>query len=218
MMRNNNRACRILLAGALATATSEAFAPLKSSRFISTSNPSLESADTRLSYIINHPTVIDIPTAPPRVLFSVEDLDAEVDAFADPNDKRYSASDWYHNMVSLPNSAILREIKGPVGWIAAWSTLVSVVYKVCHMKGLGHIANKMCLGPTPHSLISSVIGLLLVFRTNSAYQRFKVSPYYNYIIASSAFIYSSPLLFLSIPSFIITGRANNVGATPKHLP
>lgn len=106
------------------------------------------------------------------MLFSVEALDAEVDTFADPNDKRYSANDWYHNMVSLPNSAILREIKGPVGWIAAWSTLVSIVYKVCSMRGLGHIADKMCLGPTPHSLISSVIGLLLVFRTNSAYQRF----------------------------------------------
>jgi hypothetical protein len=175
-MRSNNS--RIFLAVALAVAASEAFAPPKSARFISTSNPSLESAaNTRLSYIINHPTVIDIPTAPPSVLFSVEDLDAEVDTFADPNDKRYSASDWYHNMVSLPNSAILREIKGPVGWIAAWSTLVSVVYKVCHMKGLGHMADKMCLGPTPHSLISSVIGLLLVFRTNSAYQRFKVSIY-----------------------------------------
>jgi hypothetical protein len=179
MSNNYSRACRIFLAGALTVAASEAFAPLKSARFISTySNPSLESAaNTRLSYIINHPTVIDIPTAPPSVLFSVEDLDAEVDTFADPNDKRYSASDWYHNMVSLPNSAILREIKGPVGWIAAWSTLVSVVYKVCHMKGLGHMADKMCLGPTPHSLISSVIGLLLVFRTNSAYQRFKVSIY-----------------------------------------
>lgn len=174
-MRSNNS--QIFLAALAAASSSEAFAPLKSARFVSISNPSLVSADTRLSYIINHPTVIDIPAAPPSVLFSVEDLDAEVDTFADPNDKRYSASDWYHNMVSLPNSAILREIKGPVGWIAAWSTLVSVVYKVCHMKGLGHIADKMCLGPTPHSLISSVIGLLLVFRTNSAYQRFKVSPY-----------------------------------------
>mmetsp|Transcript_5281 Transcript_5281/g.9702 ORF Transcript_5281/g.9702 Transcript_5281/m.9702 type:complete len:476 (+) Transcript_5281:78-1505(+) len=104
--------------------------------------------------------------------FETESLDAEMDSFADPNDKRYSASDWKHNIVSLPNSSIAREIKGPVGWITAWSTLVSIVYKICNARGLNHITNSMCLGTTPHSLIASSVGLLLVFRTNSAYQRF----------------------------------------------
>lgn len=37
------------------------------------------------------------------------------------------------------------------------------------------MADKMCLGSTPHSFIASTIGLLLVFRTNSAYQKFRVS-------------------------------------------
>ena len=37
------------------------------------------------------------------------------------------------------------------------------------------MAEKMCLGSTPHSFIASTIGLLLVFRTNSAYQKFRVS-------------------------------------------
>lgn len=104
-----------------------------------------------------------------------ETLDEEMDSFADPNDKRYSASDWFHNMVSLPNSSILGEIRGPVGWITAWSTLVSVLHAICNRVGLGHFSQKMCLGSTPHSLIASSVGLLLVFRTNASYQRFTVS-------------------------------------------
>ena len=106
---------------------------------------------------------------------STELLDAEMDTFADPNDKRYSASDWFHNMQSLPNSTILREIKGPVGWITAWSTLVSIIYRILYVMGQRNLAERMCLGSTPHSLIASSIGLLLVFRTNSAYQKFRVS-------------------------------------------
>mmetsp|Transcript_5509 Transcript_5509/g.11595 ORF Transcript_5509/g.11595 Transcript_5509/m.11595 type:complete len:480 (+) Transcript_5509:93-1532(+) len=104
--------------------------------------------------------------------FSTEDLDNQIDTYADPNDKRYSASDWAHNMLSLPYSTILHEIRSPVGWITAWSTLVSLTYKMCQWNGMQSLAQKMCLGPTPHSLIASSIGLLLVFRTNSAYQRF----------------------------------------------
>ena len=180
-----NQAFQIILAGALAASASEAFAPPSSSgsSLDSTSTPSYyhpagaASSGTRVAYISH--TLSDVPPAPGlsfrQPSCDTEALDAEIDTFADPNDKRYSASDWFHNMQSIPNSAILREIKGPVGWITAWSTLVSIVHKLCNVGGLGHVADMMCLGATPHSLISSVIGLLLVFRTNSAYQRFKVS-------------------------------------------
>ena len=92
------------------------------------------------------------------------------DLAADWVDIRYSASDWFHNVVTLPNSTTLREIRGPVGCIAGWSTLVSLVYRVAGPR----VAKTMCLGTAPHSLIASSIGLLLVFRTNSAYQRFTV--------------------------------------------
>ncbi|KAL7446214.1 hypothetical protein ACHAXM_010317 [Skeletonema potamos] len=119
---------------------------------------------------------IAVSTSPPLETVasscSTEDLDNQIDTYADPNDKRYAASDWAHNMHSLPNSTILRAIRGPVGWITAWSTFVSLAYKICNWTGMQSVANKMCLGPTPHSLIASSIGLLLVFRTNSAYQRF----------------------------------------------
>jgi hypothetical protein len=104
-------------------------------------------------------------------------LDAEMDTFASPNDKRYSASDWLHNIANFHNSSILSQIRGPVQTITLWSTFVSLVYKLMILKGgvWTGMAEKMCLGSTPHSFIASTIGLLLVFRTNSAYQKFRVS-------------------------------------------
>lgn len=91
---------------------------------------------------------------------------------SDPNDQRYSASDWYHNIKTMPNSSILREIKNPILAVTIWSTLVSVVHYIFSMKGWTSIARNMCMSSKPHSLLVSALGLLLVFRTNSAYQRF----------------------------------------------
>lgn len=180
---NYSVALRCLLAGALAASAVEALAP----SILSFSPPSRRSSsrfyqsaplDIDAGVYVKSP-ILDLNEVPEQPcsesLCLTEALDAEMDTFASPYDKRYSASDWIHNMVSLPNSGILREIKGPVGWITAWSTLVSIVYKMCDIGGFGHVASKMCLGSTPHSLIASSIGLLLVFRTNSAYQQFRVS-------------------------------------------
>jgi hypothetical protein len=183
---NYNRALRYLLAGALAASAVEALAPsvvslsAPSRRLPSSSSSRFYQAaplDTDAGVYVQNPILDLNPLPEPPCADSLcltEALDAEVDTFASPYDKRYSASDWRHNMVSLPNSGILREIKGPVGWITAWSTLVSIVYKLCNIGGYGQVAGKMCLGSTPHSLIASSIGLLLVFRTNSAYQQFRV--------------------------------------------
>lgn len=91
---------------------------------------------------------------------------------SDPNDQRYSASDWYHNIKTMPNSSILREIKNPILAVTVWSTLVSFVHYTFLIKGWTNIARSMCLSSKPHSLLVSALGLLLVFRTNSAYQRF----------------------------------------------
>ena len=92
---------------------------------------------------------------------------------------RHSAKDWLYNVRSLPQSSVLQDIRNPVVTIAAWSTVVSVIHKVMassSSKVLQRMADNMCIGSTPHSFLVSSLGLLLVFRTNSAYQRFSVSP------------------------------------------
>ncbi|KAL9181508.1 hypothetical protein ACHAXT_010313 [Thalassiosira profunda] len=169
-MLYSKQTLRLAAAALVASASVEAFAPSP------IASAAARAAPTSLGGYTDSRSIVDIPTldfsACTETSCDTADLDAEVDTFADPSDRMYSAADWAHNMKSLPNSTILRQTRGPVGWIAAWSTLVSVVHNLCATGGMGNIANGMCLGATPHSLIASSIGLLLVFRTNSAYQRF----------------------------------------------
>lgn len=84
---------------------------------------------------------------------------------------RYSSRDWLHNTISLPNSAILRDVRFPCLSMASWAFFVSMIYRSL-LKHKPHWARIMCIPTTPHSLMVSSLGLLLVFRTNSAYQRF----------------------------------------------
>ncbi len=55
--------------------------------------------------------------------------------------------------------------------MTSWATFLSVMY--LHLLRTNPMAAEaMCIPGTPHSLMVSALGLLLVFRTNSAYQRF----------------------------------------------
>lgn len=119
-------------------------------------------------------------SGPLSALFTDYDMDARRVASNDSSiNNRHSASDWLYNVVSLPKSSVLRDIRNPVLTIAIWSTLVSIVQRFlatrASSKMLQTMAANMCVGPTPHNFLVSSLGLLLVFRTNSAYQRFYVS-------------------------------------------
>ena len=89
---------------------------------------------------------------------------------------RHSSSDWLHNLKTLPNSSVLREVRNPVITLTAWATILSVVHQVLMVNGKVQIAANMAVPMVAHSLLVSSLGLLLVFRTNSSYQRFLVSP------------------------------------------
>mmetsp|Transcript_11112 Transcript_11112/g.14034 ORF Transcript_11112/g.14034 Transcript_11112/m.14034 type:complete len:556 (+) Transcript_11112:284-1951(+) len=88
---------------------------------------------------------------------------------------RHAAKDWLHNIVSLPKSTVLKDVRNPVLSVTSWSVIVSIIYRTLLKSSFGkysHLATKMCIGSHMHSLMISSLGLLLVFRTNSAYQRF----------------------------------------------
>jgi hypothetical protein len=98
---------------------------------------------------------------------------------ADPG--RISASDWSHNIFNLIHSRILKDIRSPVIFSCIWATFWSVVYKSLVNMGQSpnkhadlalRIASSMTIPTTAHSVMVSAMSLLLVFRTNSAYQRF----------------------------------------------
>ena len=93
---------------------------------------------------------------------------------------RHSASDWLYNVKSLPQSDVLREIRKPVMAAFVWACIVSVVQTFLLASKLGPLrmfATKMAIPTSAHSFLVSTLGLLLVFRTNSAYQRFNASIY-----------------------------------------
>mmetsp|Transcript_2736 Transcript_2736/g.5627 ORF Transcript_2736/g.5627 Transcript_2736/m.5627 type:complete len:440 (+) Transcript_2736:171-1490(+) len=92
-----------------------------------------------------------------------------------PRMERYTANDWIHNMITLPSSSVLKQITTPIMSCFLWGVLISLVHrhllKTGWIKGLAW-ADHMIITKTPHSLLGSALGLLLVFRTNTAYSRF----------------------------------------------
>lgn len=88
---------------------------------------------------------------------------------------KISANDWRHNIGNLASSTILRDVRGPVLWASAWATLWSVfhalVVPAAPPRWAG-LARHLHLPTTQHSMMVSAMSFLLVFRTNSAYQRF----------------------------------------------
>jgi hypothetical protein len=87
---------------------------------------------------------------------------------------RHSANDWLYNLQTIPKSSVLREIKHPVLTLTGWATLVGVLHKMLLWSGRSNFASNLCIPPAAHGFLVSSLGLLLVFRTNSAYQRFLV--------------------------------------------
>ncbi|KAI2489299.1 chloride channel [Fragilaria crotonensis] len=74
--------------------------------------------------------------------------------------------------MTLPKSSILKEIKGPVIAVTIWSTFISLIHLFLRQRNMTQAAKAMTISSKPHALLVSALGLLLVFRTNSAYQRF----------------------------------------------
>ena len=95
---------------------------------------------------------------------------------------RISANDWRHNMHNLPSSTILRDVRSPVAWVFVWATLWSVFHRVMTaaatpaaprwVRLAAGLAGHLSLPTTQHTMMVSAMSFLLVFRTNSAYQRF----------------------------------------------
>ena len=75
------------------------------------------------------------------------------------------SKDWLHCLSTWPRSYVLRRIANPLGAIVVWSSLVAAWYAV-----FNPVAKP--LGTGMHTLVGGALSLLLVFRTNTAYNRF----------------------------------------------
>lgn len=84
--------------------------------------------------------------------------------FAIKGPVRYSSDQWIECLISLPKSNVIKLIGKSLLFMAAWTALLTWLYKrsliVCKIP------------PTVHTILGSALSLLLVFRTNSSYDRF----------------------------------------------
>ena len=79
---------------------------------------------------------------------------------------RYESDDWFQALKSLPSSRILKKTKYYLMTITLWSTGLILMYKKLPF------FKKLNIPAIPHSLALTVLGLLLVFRTNASHDRF----------------------------------------------
>jgi hypothetical protein len=78
--------------------------------------------------------------------------------------RRYAAADWVQNIKTFPRSIVLKRISSPLMFNFLATFVTCWLYAVAGLPSL--------LPPLPHTLLGSALGLLLVFRTNAAYDRF----------------------------------------------
>eukprot|EP00746_Dinoflagellata_sp_MGD_P077167 gnl/MRDRNA2_/MRDRNA2_30995_c0_seq1.p1 gnl/MRDRNA2_/MRDRNA2_30995_c0~~gnl/MRDRNA2_/MRDRNA2_30995_c0_seq1.p1 ORF type:complete len:586 (-),score=72.36 gnl/MRDRNA2_/MRDRNA2_30995_c0_seq1:340-2097(-) len=81
-----------------------------------------------------------------------------------PQVQRYTGSDWAGILFKTPTSEVLQRIRGPVAANICWAALVWALHNCLGLKF--HSFAQI------HGLVGGALGLLLVFRTNSAYERF----------------------------------------------
>jgi predicted membrane chloride channel (bestrophin family) len=84
-----------------------------------------------------------------------------------PPAPRYSSNDWIQNIVNIFQSHILRRVASHLVANVFFAILVYSLY----VQVPALVACAKLLSPTAHSLTGAALGLLLVFRTNSAYAR-----------------------------------------------
>mmetsp|Transcript_3318 Transcript_3318/g.4262 ORF Transcript_3318/g.4262 Transcript_3318/m.4262 type:complete len:419 (+) Transcript_3318:163-1419(+) len=80
-----------------------------------------------------------------------------------PQAERYTTRDWFHNLSTIPSSYTLQRIRQPIFLTMVWTLIVHTTRHFLGFPGLS---------PKAHTFVSSALGLLLVFRTNAAYNRF----------------------------------------------
>ena len=99
---------------------------------------------------------------PKKARLSDEDAWERNKPFSIPH--RFRTAHWWRTMRTLPESEVLRRIRQPVLLATLYGLIVSALYRL--------LSFLPTMSFRPHSLMSSALSLLLVFRTNAAYTRF----------------------------------------------
>lgn len=89
----------------------------------------------------------------------------------------YDAKDWMRVLLSWPSSFVVKRIRSPLIFISLWAFFVALAHRIsldlwfAAMAGLGAAAPGVGVARTM-TIAGSALSLLLVFRTNTAYNRY----------------------------------------------
>ncbi|EKX41811.1 hypothetical protein GUITHDRAFT_112228 [Guillardia theta CCMP2712] len=79
-------------------------------------------------------------------------------------------SNWVRDLMSTGRSLLLRRIADRLGFIGLWSVFVSLLF--AFSPDDWHVHEVLKVPEWPHELVGGFLSILLVFRTDQAYQRF----------------------------------------------
>src|SRR4051812_33944465 len=114
---------------------------------------------------------------------------------------QYDPHRWTDHLFDIRGSMV-REILGRVSLCVTWAVIVTVEYKAG-----GEQLEWLHIPATTHTFVGSALALLLVFRTNSSYDRFWegrklwggiVNESRNLVRSAAAFLAADPALVRSV--------------------
>ena len=115
--------------------------------------------------------------SPPRTfyrgtstLFLVEDLTTDDGLLLSGEQLLEARTNWVRDLLSTANSRLLQRISGRLSFVAAWSAAMSFAW-VAAPQDWG-LREALAAPAWPHELVGGFLSILLVFRTDQAYQRF----------------------------------------------
>lgn len=138
----------------------------------------------------------------------------------------YDKQNWLDHLFDIDGSMV-REILGRVTACVAWSAMVVAFHEL--VRPVGIVA-------TPHTLVGLALGLLMVFRTNSSYDRYWegrrqwgsiINESRNLARSAKAYLAGDPALVQTVVRWAVTFpyatmnhlRGNpGLGASAAHLP
>lgn len=89
-------------------------------------------------------------------------------------DLREKRSNWLRDLLSIGQSRVLERVAPQLFGTSLWAAFVSVAYEFDRVaEGSSHLLSDAVQIPSwPHEAVGSFLAILLVFRTDQAYQRF----------------------------------------------
>lgn len=125
-----------------------------------------------------------------------------------PQPERYRTEDWVHHLRTLPMSRLLYRIRNVVLTNTIWSFFVWFAFKMVKKCTMNSPGSRL------HSLLGSCLGLLLVFRTNSSYQRFwEGRKIFEYVLTNCRHLACNLIAF----NQDLFGTENNIKALERAL-